>query len=518
MVGARRFVTLASVGVLLALTGGAVAAPAADTVVVALNEDIRGADPRRERDGLTDPVHMHIIEGLVGIRDDLEVGPMLAEKWEVRDDGRTYVFTLRDGVPFHNGEKVTAEAVKWSWEYLTAADSLWRCKPVMTGQGPAKVEAVEAPDARTVVFRLDKPNAGFLYTMARPDCGSTPVFHPKSLNADGSWNKVIGTGPFTLADRRIGEFAEIRRFADYAARTDPPTGLVGSKRPLVDKVRFMVVSDDSTRQLALQSGDIDIATLQAQAAKELAANPKLDIVTAETTVWYALLLNQNDPLLKDKRLRQAIAAAIDRDAVAEAVTYGQSKGSNSPMPRLSRYYSAMQAGNTAAEPQRAKSLLKAAGYTGQPITITANKRFSLMYDDAVIIQSMLQAVGINATIEVVEWGLQLDRYVKGNYQSQSFGYSGRYEPLGAWDRIIGPESNKIWKDPEAITLLKSAADTDDKAKIQQISDRLYRKFIDEVPAVGLYLVTVNFGVTKRIQGLKPSPIEYARLWNVTIGK
>ncbi|MGL1133783.1 ABC transporter substrate-binding protein, partial [Vibrio parahaemolyticus] len=75
--------------------------------------------------------------------------------------------------------------------------------------------------------------------------------------------------------------------------------------------------------------------------------------------------------------------------------------SNSPMPRLSRYYSAMQAGATSAEPQRARSLLKAAGYNGQPITITANKRFSLMYDDAVIIQSMLQAAGINATIDVV---------------------------------------------------------------------------------------------------------------------
>ncbi len=517
MVALKRFAALASTA-LAALAGPVLAAPAPDTIVIALTEDIRGTDPRRERDGLSDPPTMHVVEGLVGIRDDLEVGPMLAEKWEVRDEGRTYVFTLRDGVPFHNGEKLTAETVKWSWDYLTAADSLWRCKPVFTGQGPSKVEAVETPDARTVVFRLDRPNAGFLYTMARPDCAGTPVFHQKSLKADGTWDKVIGTGPFTFAERRIGEFAEIRRFANYAARKDEPSGMVGAKAAQVEKIRFMIVPDDSTRQLALQSGDIDIGTLPAQAAKELSANPKLSVISSETTVWYALLLNQNDPLLKDKRLRQAIAAAIDRDAVAEAVTYGQSKGSNSPMPKLSRYYSAMQAGATGAEPQRAKSLLKAAGYNGQPITITANKRFSLMYDDAVIIQSMLQAAGINATIEVVEWGLQLDRYVKGNYQSQSFGYSGRYEPLGSWDRIIGPESNKIWKDPEAIAMLKSAADTDDKAKIQQISDRIYRKFIDEVPAVGLYLVTINYGVGKRIQGIKPSPIEFARLWNVSIAK
>ncbi|MGO4843817.1 ABC transporter substrate-binding protein, partial [Rhizobiaceae sp. 2RAB30] len=78
--------------------------------------------------------------------------------------------------------------------------------------------------------------------------------------------------------------------------------------------------------------------------------------------------------------------------------------------------------------------------SGQPITIIANKSLEAMFDQAVIVQSLLQVAGINSTIETLEWGLQLERYTNGNYQTQSFGYSGRFDPMGAWERIIGPES------------------------------------------------------------------------------
>jgi peptide/nickel transport system substrate-binding protein len=486
------------------------------TITVGLVEDIRGMDPRRERDGMSDPVHLHVVEGLVGFRDDLEVGPMLAESIATEADGTAYVFKLRDGVKFHNGEPLSSEDVKWSWDYLMAEDSIWRCRPVFSGEVGMRVVAVDTPDPKTVVFRLDAPNASFLYNLARPDCAGTPVFHRDSLKADGSWNKVIGTGPFELGERRVGEFAEIVRFPDYAARDDEPSGMIGRKEALVDKVRFTVVSDPAARVVGLRSGALDLAPVPDQSVDQIEAEDDLSIVSSETTVWYALLLNQNDPLLKDVRIRQAIAAAIDRDAVAQGVSFGRWPGTSTPMPRASRFFTEAQAGNRAADPERAKRLLAEAGYSGQPITMIANKGYDLMFNQAVIIQSMLQAVGINATIEVLEWGLQLERYTKGDYQAQSFGYSGRYEPMGAWERIIGPESRKVWKDEEAIALLQEGMETTDPEKIREISDRLYEKFIAEVPAVSLYHVNTSLGVNDRLQGLKPSPFESPRLWNVSI--
>ena len=490
-------------------------APRADTIVAAMVEDIRGMDPRRDRDGLLGNVYMHVVEGLVGFRDDLEIGLVLARSVRTEDDGKTYVFTLRDGVKFHNGEALTAREVKWSWDYLMAPDSHWRCRLLFSGRG-MKVESVEAPDPSTVIFHLDAPSGGFLYNMARPDCAQTPILHPASLNPDGSWNKPIGTGPFAMGERRVGQWAKIHRFADYARRDDAPNGSVGSKQALVEHVRFLVVTDPSARLAGLRSGDIDVASIPWQSAQDAEGDPRINVVRSDTTVWYALLLNDSDPLLKDRRLRQAIAAAIDRDAVAQAVSLGQWRASSTPMPHFSAFFSPAQARVPAADPALARRLLAEAGYAGQPVTIMANKAFDLMMNQAVIIQSMLQAVGINARIEVVDWGFQLDRYMKGSYQAQSFGYSGRFEPMGAWERIVGPETRKLWKDKEATALLARGIEARDPKVVRDIAEQLHARFLEEVPAVSLYHVGVAYGVNRRLQGVTPSPLEAVRLWNVSI--
>lgn len=481
------------------------------SIVVGLTEDIRGLDPAHERDGMSDPVHMHVVEGLVAYGDDLEVGPVLAASVSVEDGGKSYVFKLREGVRFHDGSTLTAQDVKWSWDYLMGPDSIWRCKQVF--DGAIKVAAVETPDPLTIVYRLEAPNGSFLYNLARPDCAGTPVFHSSSLG-DGKWSKVVGTGPFSLGERRVGQFTEINRFADYTARTDEPNGRLGRKQALVDTVRFTVVADPSARMVGLRSGELDVTTVVPQAVDQIKADPNLGIVTSDTTVWYALLLNTQDPVLKDKRIRQAIAAAIDRTAVAQGVSFGHWAGTSTPVPSASRFYS--KPADAAASPERAQQLLAEAGYKGEPITIVANKNFEGMFDQAVIIQALLQAAGINSQIETVEWGLQLERYTKGNYQAQSFGYSGRFDPMGAWERIVGPESRKVWKDEAATALLKKGTEAANPEDVRKISDELYAMFIEEVPAVSLYHVNLALGFNRRLEGVKASPLEAPTLWNVSI--
>ena len=500
---------------LSAWVGVAPAAPA-DTIVVAMTEDIRGVDPRRERDALASDPYRQVVEGLVGFREDLEVAPVLAERYEIRDDGRTYVFTLRDGVKFHNGAPLTSAEVKWSWEYLMAEGSLWRCRSNFSGQVGFKVESVEAPDPRTVVFRVNQPNGSFLATMARVDCAMTPILHPASLNEDGSWKAPIGTGPFMPGERKVGQSIEIIRFPDYKPQSMPASGMTGRREALVEKVRFLVVPDPATRKAALVSGDIDLAALTGDAAADMRKEKSVEVFTAETTSWYGLLLNETDPVLKDKRVRQGIAAAIDRDAIAGVVSYDQAKGTASTMPSFSRYHSALHSTGTKPDKDKARALLKAGGYSGQPITMTTNKRFPLMYDQAVLAQQMLEEVGVKVNLEVVEWGHQLANYNKGAYQMQSFGYSPRYEPLGHWERIIGPEIRKVWKNPEAIAILKKGEASSDPAEIQAAADELFRRFVDEVPAVATFHVVVELVANRRLQGIKSSPLGGIYLWNVAI--
>src|SRR3546814_10510178 len=143
----RTFVSAVAAGVMLAVP--ALAADG-DMLTIRLNSDIRNLEPGGVRDSNTDTVMHTVFEGLVAHRADLSVGGALARSWEVEDGGRTYRFTLRDGVTFHNGEPLTSAEVKWTWDRMFGGDA-WKCKSTFAGRSGVTVTAVEAPDPQTVV-------------------------------------------------------------------------------------------------------------------------------------------------------------------------------------------------------------------------------------------------------------------------------------------------------------------------------------------------------------------------------
>ncbi|QYU67904.1 hypothetical protein J4558_24070 [Leptolyngbya sp. 15MV] len=124
-----------------------------------LNSDIRSTDPGTNRDANTDAVVQHVVEGLVAYREDMSVGPLLAERVDISEDGRVYTFTLRQGVRFHNGATLTAADVRFAWDRYMRRETNWRCLPEFDGRGAARVTAMETPDPHTVVFRLQEPSA-----------------------------------------------------------------------------------------------------------------------------------------------------------------------------------------------------------------------------------------------------------------------------------------------------------------------------------------------------------------------
>ena len=193
-----RYAALLS-GALLAGT-----ALAAEPLVIRMNAHIRGTDGIN-RDANTDTVLHHIFETLVAFRDDLTIGPLLAESWTVSDDGKVCTFTIREGATFHNGDPVTAADVKWNWDRRMQADSGWFCIPYFDGSQGLKVESVETPDDRTVVFTINEPNALFLPQLANIQCNNW-IASPKNVNADGTWNAdaAIGSGSFKLGEMDEG--------------------------------------------------------------------------------------------------------------------------------------------------------------------------------------------------------------------------------------------------------------------------------------------------------------------------
>ncbi|QRM31853.1 ABC transporter substrate-binding protein [Microvirga sp. VF16] len=488
---------------------------------ISLNADIRSTNPGVNRDDNTDAVVLHAVEGLVAYGEDSSIKPLLAQSVSVSEDGLAYTFKLRNGVKFHNGAPLTAEDVAWSWKRYTDPKTEWRCLSEFDGRGRSKVQAVETPDAQTVVFRLDKPDALFLATLARTDCGMTGIIHKDSVKADGSWDKPIGTGPFKLEEWRRGEFVKLSKFDGYANPAEGKIdGYAGSKRPLVNEVRFVVVPDSAAAKAAVLRGDIDVVPDIANAdVKEIKANPSLGISIAQNMGLSTLLIQTRDPLLSNVKLRQAIAAALDTPQIANAVTEGLAKHNNSIVPLSSSYHTAAHDEGYTYDPEAAQRLLKEAGYKGEPIVILTNKRYPQTFASSVLIQAMLQAVGINATLEVLEWGTQLDRYNKGNYQVMAFPYSARLDPSLSYDSVMGPKDKqprKVWDNPEAQALLEKSMTVSDKAGRQKIFDELHARFVKEVPFVMLYNGIEASAYRKSIQGYSASVLSKPRAWEVRI--
>lgn len=495
---------------------------AAQSVTVAVPADVRSINPGVNRDDSTDDFALQMVEGLVGYDEAGTVAPLLAERVDVSADGKTYTFKLRQGVKFHNGAELTSTDVVWSWNRYMDPKTDWRCLSEFDGRSGPKVESVEAPDAGTFVMRINQANALFLDTLARTDCAMAAVTHKDSVKADGSWDKPIGTGPFKFGEWKRGEYFTMTAFDGYKSpKEGKRDGYVGSKRPLVKGVKFLVVKDPATVKAGLSSGAIDMAEILPSDVEELRQNPKLTVQVAPTAVRHTFLIQTLDPLLGNIKMRQALAASLEMGELVAAATNNLGTPNNSPIYPTSAYYGPVEKQGLTYDPARAKKLLAEAGYKGEKITILANKRPSVpSFPAAVVAQAMMQASGINVEIEVLDWATQLDRYNKGNYQMQSFSFSARFDPALGFEQFSGPKDKqprKVWDDPQAQAMIDKAMAVADKPERQKLFDELHKRFIDQVPLIiyanGLDVVAHS----KALTGFQPWHSKL-RMWEVSVAK
>ncbi|MCU1761310.1 ABC transporter substrate-binding protein [Pseudomonas sp. 14P_8.1_Bac3] len=497
-------------------------AVAQDKVIsVGLNGDIRSTDPGVNRDDNTDAVMMHIVEGLVAYREDTSIAPMLASAVAVSPDGLRYTFSLRDGVHFQNGQLLTAKDVQWTWQRYLDPKTQWRCLAEFDGRGAARIVDVVTPDPKTVVFTLDQANGLFLAAMARPDCAGSGILHPDSLAADGSWHAPIGTGPFTLGKWQKGQYVELDRFKQYTPRAEAEAdGYTGNKQAFVDKVRFEVIPDSASAKAALLSGGVDLLPdVTAMDAAQLKQVKNLQIQVSPIMTISGLLFQTRDPLLKDVRIRRAVALSLDYAQMVAALSDGLSVVNNSVIPTASPYYddTAHQGYNYNLD--EARRLLKEAGYGGEKIRMLVNKRYPQMFDMGLLSQAMTQAAGLNIEMETLEWGTQLERYQTGSYQMMSFSYSGRFDAAQSYESVIGDkqkEPRKVWDNPEALAILREAQREVDPAKRQPLFDKLHTLMLKDVPMVVIYNGTAIGAMGKRIEGYRSWPVAKPRLWGVKL--
>lgn len=486
------------------------------TATVAMKSDILGTQPGVDRDGITDTLLHHVMEALVAYDADVQPQPMLAESWELSEDGATYTFTLRDDVTFHNGEPMTSAEVVWSWERWLDPETGWACADWYDGSEGLTIESISAPDERTVVFELDAANALFLTQIANIQC-FTAIVHPDSVDADGNWVEPIGTGPYTIAEWNQGVSITLERNEDYTPAAGEPSAYAGARTAYLDAIEFVIVPETATALAGLQSGDLDLVDqIQPNDRNELNAD-LVQIYEAPSLEWNVLLLNAFEGPMASLEMRQAVALAIDFPVLAESASAGIAGYNPSTVPEGSIYHSDVHAVGYERDLDEVARLLEAAGYDGTPLMIQTNRRFNNMYQNAVIIQAMLAEAGINAELEVLEWAAHLDNYFNKEFELSVFGYSARTDPVLNYRSTLGEDHPAYqWENAEAISMVNEAAVLGEPAARQPLFDAVHQMMIDEVPTLNLYNAFTIDVTSNRLQGYTVWPAAKPFLWNVWI--
>ena len=297
----RRFLVIAAVVCAMPVVANA----ADDTITLAVRLEPPHLDPTAGAAAAIDEiVYSNVFEGLTRIGPDGTVGPGLAESWTISDDGLTYTFALHTGVKYHDGTDFDSADVIFSLDRARGEDSTNAQKVLFE-----PIESVSAPDAQTVVIRLQRPTGNFTFSMG---WGDAIIVAPES--AEDNKANPVGTGPFRFARWVRGDRIEIERNPDYWGE---PVHF--------NRAVFKIISDPAAALASLLAGDVD-AFPQFPAPEnlpQLQSDDRFEVVLGTTEGETILSMNNAQPPLDDVRVRRAIAYAIDRQAIIDGAMFGQ---------------------------------------------------------------------------------------------------------------------------------------------------------------------------------------------------
>jgi peptide/nickel transport system substrate-binding protein len=307
-------------------------------------------------------------------------------------------------------------------------------------------------------------------------------------------------------------------FAHYRSVPGREDGNVGAKIAYEKRLRWLIIRDSASRLAALEKGQVDVMP-EVPAAEMLQVRhlKGVRITQAPMLGSYGILVQDKDPLLADPRIRAALGYAIDRETLARLVTEGTAEGNSSIVATASPFHPAGQPAGKLFDPDKARALLRAAGYRGQPIILTTNRRYPAMFNQALLAQAMARQVGLNIKIEVLEWATHMDRWRTGKFQLLSFGFSAKADPSLSYESILGDRlksPSKTWSDPAAIGLLAASVSTDDMAERRAIFERLHGLMIDDIPYIALFSPADNNAVRDGVTGFRSWKFGRARFWGV----
>jgi ABC-type transport system substrate-binding protein len=499
-VSRRRFLsTTAAFGVLTALdpgAGGRRAAAAGTDLRVGMSVDpVTPGDPRQTMSGLAglSQAVPHVFETLV-VRDDaMRPGPGLAERWD-QIDPTTLRLHLRKGVKFHNGEPFDGESVKYTIESILAPASKSHRKSQIQA-----VKEISIPSAHVVDLNTGVPNRPLLRML-----GNIPIMAPKASQAQGERiaTTPVGTGPFRHAEYLPGNRWVLKASPDY-----------WGPRPRLQQVTWRYVKDDGARVAALLAGDVDVINNVPpdQIGRVKSAGKAVESVVGTFIIYCGMRCDRGP--FTDIRVRQALNYAVDKKAIVDKLLAGQGQVADSPLAPTLAYRRSL--GAWPYDPERARALLKEAGYDGRTarevVFGTAVGRYIRDREIGQAISGYLEAVGFKHRFEAPDWPAYFSAVRRGGDSSKYDMFILGYGPQSMEpDQLLSyafqskPYLNTMaYANPEVDRLLQAGRETFDESKLAGIYGDLTKTVWNDAPVIWLHFQPEITAFASGLKGYGP---------------
>lgn len=473
-----------------------------------LTDVVEHLDPHRVNKGSQIQIQSNIQSGLVKINSDSEIVGDAAEDWSLPDNS-TYEFTIREGMTFHNGDPLDAEAIKWSIERLMDFEESEHVGKVK------QVESVEA-DGNTLTISLSEPVAPFLAFLTRGPGRAGTIVNKTAVEEDEEgYNYLpVGSGPFELVEREEGESLTLQKFDDYWMTDDD-----GNSLPYLDEIHIRLVPEQSTMWSAMQSDSIQFSSqLTGDFANQARDSNQLNTIRSNAGEWNVIALLCQDPAedpeatrgiggteevsqkwqdqelpTADPKVRRALAMAIDREALAERAHFNWAAPAHTLVnPSIGWAYKESPDWGQHYDPERARELLDEAGYTGDPrfsseiVALEEDRR------ELTVIQQQLSEIGVELELNIQ----QASSYWPATYEYENMmvAYGGAsdidpwmsfYKQLGSYDADLGRGvwQRSLWFNDEFDQLLEESLATPAFDEREGIVDDMARMVAEQAPFI-----------------------------------
>jgi peptide/nickel transport system substrate-binding protein len=473
------------------------------TLVIGVEKDAQSLDPIVVGDNASFQMYTQIFDSLVGVDKDLKIVPALAT-WKT-PDSKTWTFTLKNGVKFHNGDPLTADDVVYTFKKVldpaTGSPNLENLKVIST---------IDKVDARTVKFVLQYPFSAFLERVY-----TQPIVDAKVREKDPVAYGInpVGTGPFKFQSwTKNGQLVLVRNDSYW------------QKKPALKSVIMRPITDQSVALVNLESGDIDaMMSVLPDDFPRIKKNPNLVLDVKPALNYYYLAFNVNNKPVDDIRVREAIYHAVDMDSiVASVVGAAGVRAKSSLSPSSWAYNPAVEKYAYKYDPTLAKKLLAEAGYpNGFDITINTPQD-TFRKKIAELMQIQMQAVGINAKVESLEWATYLPLIDAGKSTMHMMGWNWLTDPDGltydihhsqkeAWQANASSYNGTRFVDAtldKDLEQARTSMNIEERKKLYGEVQDIWFKNIVHIP---LYHRVATVAYNKRVHGLSANAIEYTFL-------